>query len=404
MKKRIVVLPGTEWQLPLVKRIKELGMEVVTIDPNPNSACSQISDSHLIADIFDDEKIDRLLDEKHIDGVLSDECDIAMNVIARIAKRYGLYSLSTQNAKLFTNKYLMREFCKKMGINSPEYKLCRNVDEAVNFFHDIGRSIVIKPIDSNASHGVFIINSESDLREHFSESIAFSHAEKAVLAERYIQGTEFTVDGIKTLNSHYTLAISQKKHYRHNSNIANELFFSHFNEEFDYEKLKSINDSFVINSGLLFGFTHAEYKYENGSFYFIEIGARGGGNLISGIITQYMSGYDTYKYLVTSSLFGAREERFDIRDEYKKRVAVLKFFDTLDFGGVIKNITGIDYLESEPAVKKYHFNYRVGDKFEKPKSDSARIGYYIACAENKEQLRYVMKKIADLVKIEFESC
>ena len=102
-----------------------------------------------------------------------------------------------------------------------------------------------------------------------------------------------------------------------------------------------------MQSGLVFGFTHAEYKYEDGEFYLIEIGARGGGAMISSCITQYMSGYDTYRYLIDCSLGNIKDVDFSIRPEYWERSAVLKFFETPKGGGVVRKIEGLDYLKND---------------------------------------------------------
>ena len=59
------------------------------------------------------------------------------------------------------------------------------------------------------------------------------------------------------------------------------MYFTHTSKEYDYDKLRAYNDSFVMKTNLQFGFTHAEYKCEDGDFYLIEIAARGGGNMIS---------------------------------------------------------------------------------------------------------------------------
>ena len=59
--------------------------------------------------------------------------------------------------------------------------------------------MIIKPLDSNASHGVSMISSDEETEEHFGETMSFSRWEKCIVAERYIDGTEFTVDGVKTL-------------------------------------------------------------------------------------------------------------------------------------------------------------------------------------------------------------
>lgn len=400
---RVLVLPGTIWQVPLIRRLKELGHEVFLVNPVKNAEIYELIDHFYECDIFQVDVIEQYALEHQIEAVISDECDIAMPVVAELGKRVNTNTLSVQDAALYTDKSLMREFCSNQGLYSIDYRLCKDADSAVDFLISLGKPIIIKPLDSNASHGVFKAETENDVRTHFEEALSFSRTKRAVLAERYIKGTEFTIDGIKTPSGHYTLAISEKTHFKHNDNIANQLYFTHMNPMFDYQKLRVTNDAFVNASSLRFGFTHAEYKYENGKFYLIEIGARGGGNMISSIITQYMTGYDTYKYLIDCSLGNIYEEEFVTPKEYLNRASVLKFFRTPDGGGKVRTLAGLDFLERTADIKAFKFNFEVGDIIEDAKNDSARIGFYIACSENRDRLDEVIELVDRNVVIEIES-
>lgn len=393
MSKNILVLPGTQWQVPLIEKIQEMGHRALVVNPDPQAPGMKKADLCLISDIFDKDRVIAFGREQKIGAVMSDECDIAMNWVAELGKLFNVPTLDEETAALYTDKFLMREFSKKHGLKYPEYKFCKSVDDAIALQKEIGKPIIIKPLDSNASHGVFKCSNENEIREHFAESMSFSRVEKSVLAERFIVGTEFTIDGVKTPNAHYTMAISEKKHFAHNESIANELLFSHYNPNFDYDKLRATNDAFVMKSNLLFGFTHAEYKFEDGEFYLIEIAARGGGNMISSCITQYMTGYDTYRYLVECATGNVHDEDFSLRPEYKERAAVLKFFETPGGGGKVREIKGIDYLDGEPDIKHYRLNFNVGDTIENALNDSVRIGFYIVCSENMQKLREVINNV-----------
>lgn len=397
--KTILVLPGTFWQVQLVQKIKEMGHKALVVNPAPDSPCFQYADGHLQSDIFAKDKVIAYGKENHIDAVMSDECDIAMNLIAELGKVFNVPTLDEDTAALYTDKFLMREFSKRHGLHYPEYMFCKTEEDAVNLLREIKRPIIIKPLDSNASHGVFRCETEADIHKHFAESISFSRIEKSVLAERFIEGTEFTIDGVKTPSAHYTMAISEKKHFAHNESIANELLFSHYNPNFDYDKLRATNDAFVMKSNLKFGFTHAEYKYEDGEFYLIEIAARGGGNMISSCITQWMSGYDTYRYLVECATGNVHDEDLSLRPEYRERAAVLKFFTTPNGGGKVKAIEGLDYIESEPDIKFHRLNFKIGDTIQDALNDSARIGFYIVCSENMERLKNVISNVDKKFKI-----
>ncbi|MBR3101961.1 MAG: ATP-grasp domain-containing protein [Muribaculaceae bacterium] len=399
MSKNILVLPGTQWQVPLIEKIQEMGHRALVVNPDPDAPGMKKADLTLVSDIFDKQRVIDFAREQKIAGVMSDECDIAMNWVAELGKLFNVPTLDEETAALYTDKYLMREFSKQHGLKYPEYKFCKTVEDAVALLKEINRPIIIKPLDSNASHGVFKCSNEEEVRKHFEESMSFSRVEKSVLAERFIVGTEFTIDGVKTPHGHYTMAISEKKHFAHNESIANELLFSHYNPRFDYDKLRATNDAFVMKSNLQFGFTHAEYKYEDGEYYLIEIAARGGGNMISSCITNYMTGYDTYRYLVECATGNVHDEDFSLRPEFKDRAAVLKFFETPGGGGKVREIRGLDYIESEPDIKHYRLNFKIGDTIENALNDSVRIGFYIVCSENMQKLREVIKNIENNFQI-----
>ena len=397
--KNILVLPGTQWQVPLIEKIQEMGHRALVVNPDPNAPGMKVANQVLVSDIFDKEGVIAFGREQKVSAVMSDECDIAMNLIAELGKTFNVPTLDEESAALYTDKFLMREFSKKHGLKYPEYKFCKTVEDAIALQKEINKPIIIKPLDSNASHGVFKCSTGEEIREHFAESMSFSRVEKSVLAERFIVGTEFTIDGVKTPHAHYTMAISEKKHFAHNESIANELLFSHYNPNFDYDKLRANNDAFVMKSNLQFGFTHAEYKYEDGEFYLIEIAARGGGNMISSCITQYMTGYDTYRYLVECATGNVHDEDFSLRPEYKERAAVLKFFETPGGGGKVREIKGLDYLESEPDIKHYRLNFKIGDTIENALNDSVRIGFYIVCSESMQKLREVIANVENKFNI-----
>lgn len=399
MKKNILVMPGTYWVSNLCKRIKEIGHRILLVDPNSNCPCMKYADEYLQSDIFDWDNVVSFAQEKKADAIMSDECDIAMPMVSKLGEKLDLCVQSSKVVSYYTDKYLMREFCKEHNLKYPEYALCKDKQDVIDFFSNLKKTIIIKPIDSNASHGVFVINSIEDIENHFEEAIRFSRIEKAVLAERYINGCEFTIDGVKTINNHYTLAISRKKHYKHNPSIANELYFSFKDDTYDYNKLRAINDSYIMASGLEYGFTHAEYKFEDGEYYLIEIAARGGGNMISSLITQYLSGYQTYDYLIEAALGNIQDKQFLIKDEMKNRCAVIKFFDAPHGEGVVKNIVGENVFKNFDEVKEYQLHFKVGDKIGDCLNDSSRIGFYIACAEKRERLNLVMNTIENEFKI-----
>lgn len=394
----IMVLPGTVWQIPLIQQIKRLGYKALVVHPYENAPAFPYADEIILADILDQKACLEAARKWNICAVMSDECDIATPTLAYVSEQLGLPSQGQDMANLYTNKFLMREMCKKHKLPYPEYKLCYTLEEAVEFYKSLGTKMIIKPIDANSSRGVFTIESENDLRALFDESIKFAHHTKAVICERYLSGAEFSVDGIKMPNGHISLVISEKTQFAYNKNLDENLYFSYYSDKYDYDLLRQINDDFVNNSQLPFGFTHAEYRYEDGQFYLLEIGARGGGNLISSHIVPAMTGIENYSILIDQFVTGDTDKKIDVASIDKNRVAALVFFDTTENGGVVDKVDGVDVL-NQADVLYYQFNFKSGDFIKRPTDGGNRIGFYVACCANQQLMDDLMTSIAQNVKI-----
>lgn len=402
MNKNLMVIAGGTWQVPLIKKAKELGYTVTNSNLYEDSIGFQYADYSAVADVKDKKTNLEIAKRYGVDGVVTDQSDIAVPTVAYVAEQLGLPSIGKYYAELFTDKFMMREFCRKHGFCYPEYKLCSTIEEAIDFFNQIGRKIVIKPLDSQSSRGVYIIRDESEIVKCFEDTQQYSKDGTSVLAERFIEGTEFTIDGVKTSEGHISLCVSQKGHFEYNPSIANELFFSHTNDKYDYELLRATNNKLINATQLPYGLTHAEYKYENGNYYLIEMAARGGGTKIASDIVPIMSGVDNYRFLIEKALgLEKNNTPMEVKSRYKNRCAVLKFLDINTNEKPIKAITGIDLIKENPYVIDFALDFSVGDILKNAEDDRSRVGYYIAYGESEQELRNLMQQIETNLKIVF---
>ena len=396
--KKIMILGGGDNQIPLIKRAKTLGYYVILCDFRNNVPGIALSDVHYQVNTLKPSELIEVGEKEKPDGILTNS-EPAFISMAEAAEKLGLRCMSMESTKLYKNKFLMREFCHKHGLLSPAYRCCTNLNEALVFFDQLQKKCIIKPLDNSASRGVFSINNVAELKEHFDECIcASSAANPAIIIEEYVTGTEFTIDGLMTPKGHRCLAISEKKHYAYNENVAYQLLFDNKNDRFDYSELRKVNDQLVDLTGIPFGLTHAEYKFANGKFYLIEIQARGGGNFIATDIVPFISGIDSY----TEQLKWAVGDDVYVDYDYgnmSEHCSVLHFFVVPGKGGVVKEIMGLDYFESLGDRMMYHLNFSVGDTIQETKDDSTRIGWYILKSPNRADLDEKMKEIENNFKI-----
>ena len=383
--RKVIIIGGGSNQEPIIRRAKELGYYVVLCDFRDNVPGIALSDVHYQVDSLNPELVIKVGEKERPDGILTNS-EPAFMTMAEVAEKLGLRCMDMESTRLYKNKFLMREFCREHGILSPRYRCCTKVEEALDFYGSIQKKCIIKPLDNSGSRGVFSVNNADEIKLHFDECIRASSAENhAVLIEGYVKGTEFTVDGIMTPHGHRSLAISKKKHYSYNENVAYELLFENQNAEFDYSELRKVNDHLVDLTGIPFGLTHAEYKYSDGKFYLIEIQARGGGNFIATDIVPFMSGIDSY----VEQLKWCVGDEIDVDysyDNLSPRCAVLYFFDVPGKNGEVKKIDGLDYLNSLGESIMYHLNFKEGDTIQAAKDDESRIGWYILKSPDRADL------------------
>jgi len=398
--KKIMVVAGGIWQVPLVKKLKEMGYYLMNTNLYSNSPSFEFADEVAEANVLDREINLEIAKKFKPDAIITDQSDIAVPTVAFLNEQMGLNGIGSDIAERFTNKYVMRKFCKENGIKYPDFRLCESLDEAIEFFRKYNK-IIIKPIDSQSSRGVVTITDEQQIYDNFEISKQFSNKQKVVLAEEYIEGHEFTIDGVKLKDKYIPLAISKKYQFEHNSNITKVLWFSNNNSENNYEKLRECNKELVEKMKLPYGLTHAEYKYFNGDFYLIEIAARGGGTNISSHIVPIMSGVDNYKVLIKLALNEyISEEDITINQDYKDRECVLEFFDFKP--GIVKNIIGVEQLKSIKNVIEFGLEINVGDTIREPGDDRSRAGFFIAYADNKQELEKIRRQVKQTLVIEYE--
>lgn len=392
---RVMVIAGGTWQCPIVKFAKSKGHYVICSNLYEDSPAFKYADIGLVANVLDKEKNLEFAKEYKPDAVLTEQSDIAVTTVAYIADQLGIKGIGLDIANRFTNKYFMREFTSKAGFASPKYKLCYEIGEATEFLKDVPVSI-IKPLDSQSSRGIHIVRTAKEIEDNFDDCIQYSNSEKAIVIEEYIDGTEFTVDGLKTTTDYVVTAISEKEHYAYNPSVANKLVFTQGNHRFDYDKLRKVNTDMVKTMGLPFGITHAEYKYKDGEFYLIEIAARGGGTKISSDIVPLVSGINSNEIYLNILL--GEDDR--ISENPHHDCAILGFFDFKP--GKVTKITGLEEAAKQPGVHDLSLEIKVGEKLGQAQDDRSRCGYYILYADSVEELKEREKLLKDTVKVETE--
>jgi len=391
-----MVIAGGEWQVPLIRTAKSMGLFVINSNLYPDSPGFRHADVGLVADVRDLEKNLGFAREYKPDGIVTEQTDLSVPTVAYLCEQLGLSGIGLAAAKLFTNKFLMREFLRQHGYPAPEYLLCKKPDDALGFARKVGFPIVIKPPANQGSRGVFRVDREADLLSRYADSIRASH-DGDVIAERFIPGEGLTVEGFKTNSRHYSLAVSRRETFAHNPMLGAVQTYSLTDDTIDFEALKKQHDSMVEEMGLSFGVTHAEYIVSEGQFFLIEIAARGGGSGTASHIVPAVSGIETNELLIRMSLGERIAALAPSTGRYA--FAIISFFN---FGpGVVKTVYGLDKVREFPGLLHISLNVAPGQRLEPARDSSARQGFFMAAARSLKELQDLSQKIHQELRIDY---
>ncbi|OGI18274.1 MAG: hypothetical protein A3B68_04360 [Candidatus Melainabacteria bacterium RIFCSPHIGHO2_02_FULL_34_12] len=392
--KLIHIVGGGFNQLPLVQKAKQMDYKVLVTDMNVNPPCKQYSDYYEQINTTNKQATLSCAEKYKIDYITTDQTDVAVPTVAFIAEKLGLRGIGYSTALKFTNKYVMRRALKGLlDEHIPECYYFDNELEAEKFCNELPKlsEYVVKPVNSQGSKGVTILDHKYKqmLATAFRESI-----DRGIIIERYISGFEFSVESFVKDEKVYNLTLTKKYHYNTNPCLDERNTFLGDIDPLLEKRIFDVNAKMIKALGLPFGNTHAEYKVEDGNVYLIEIAARGAGGSINSSIIPFLTGFDPLEALL-KTLTGVS---FEIKiDDYKKKYAVLKFFNFAP--GKVKKI----YIDKNLInnVLVFNFNLKEGDTINLVKDSRDRPGYFIVSGNDRDNVLKKEKMVESFVQVEY---
>lgn len=394
MKKRVMIVGGSKWQLDIIKSVKAHGFETIVVDISGQAPGKAVADIFYQADSNDREALLAIARKHDIAFAIAEQTDRVVPIVAYINEQLNLPGIRPDVAARFTDKYLMRNALNGTGLAMPAYFLVSSAEEAVEAGHKTGYPLILKPRSSQSSLGVFKIMDKGELMRKFAESLQFSR-DGSLLIEQYIPGTEITVEGFCIGRKCYPLAISEKEHYPQNDCVSRKLMYPPAYGAAKMQAIKAYITRVVETLGLETGIFHAELKIDGDRIFLIEVAARGGGHKIASVIVPQVSGVDMYDLLIRSL-----DGQSIAIDGIGNGAAVLGFFDFEP--GVVSKVTGAERIKADKRIYELHFNFNEGDEIRKAQDDITRAGYYIALCKDRKELEELDRLILSTVGVEYE--
>ncbi len=401
-RKKIMVLGASRGQVNLINLLHKYNCYVIGVSPKGNYAGISLVDEMAYLDVRDAKGILDYARQNQVEGILTDQLDEAVFSVAYVAENLGLKGIGTKTAEKFTNKFTMREFAKIAGINVPKSVCIQCKEQIKEKIKDLGFPLMVKPLDSSASRGIFKANSLEDILNNYEYCVSYSKS-KQVIIEQFIEGEEYVVQAFTHNKKTNNLIIGKRGYFNiEGTFIPNQTLFVDAGSANSLQKrILRENDKLIKSFDLNFGITHSEWLYnaKEDKIYLVEIAARGGGVFTSSHIIPKASGVNANELLVKEVL------GLEILDsEFKTTRGSSAYLCYLLPKGTIRTIKGIDDVLSLDGVDTAFFdNVSEGMEIISNLDKSSRKGPIIIFGKSPNECYQTIEKIKAVLQIEVET-
>ncbi len=371
MKKKIMILGSGVYQVPLIKKAKDMGLEVLVasiLGPYPGIS---LADHFLEIDTTDEKAVVRAARDWGIDAVATTGTDVCIPSLGAVVDDLGLQGPSRKIACTVSSKTSFRAFLREQCLNSPEFVRCKEPQDALDFYKTVMEKMVIKPDDSSGSRGVTILEPKmksEDVMMAYKNALKYSN-NGLVCMESFIEGTEVGGDAFLCEGSLLYFTTTCK-------HMDGVLVRGH-----SLPGNLSKNDSIRVEDELISIATKLDYK--NGPMNFdvmispdrvtvLELGLRSGGNGIPELI-YYCEGVNLMQWVLNYAL--------GMPVKYERRTQpqdVSSYVFGSPIPGKLHGISSFDELQaSVPEVYEMRLAKKPGERIDQLVNNADLIGYII---------------------------
>ncbi|AEV29466.1 biotin carboxylase [Sphaerochaeta pleomorpha str. Grapes] len=292
---KLAVIGAGVASIPFLKKAREKNVYTICVGEYSNSIGRDFCDEFLDISIFDVEEVVKELKAMSPDGIVASS-ESTTEVTAIIANSLQLPGNSIKKGFGCKNKYVMRQRVKPLlCVKQPQFALYEN-GKQYEF------PIIVKAIDSCGKKGISIAQDEDDLNRAIQYAMKYS-TDGNVLIEEYIEGgQEYSIECLVDNGKCFVIQLTEKE----TSGPPHFVELGHHQPAIMNDELRKrveiASNEILYALGLTSGMAHLELKIVDSVIYFIEVGARAGGDRIADTLVGLSTDFDYYSAAIDIAL------------------------------------------------------------------------------------------------------
>jgi len=294
--KKLMLLGGLRYLLPVIEAAHKQGYYVITADYLPDNIAHKYSDEYCNVSIVDKEAVLKEAKRLRIDGIMSFACDPGVVAASYVQNKMGLPSFGPfESVEILQNKDKFRMFLAKNGFNVPQAKGFDSVEAAMDEIFWYPWPVIVKPTDAAGSKGVTRVDRAEDLKpalEYAMEHSISGH----IIVEEFIdkQGCSSDTDSMSIDGKLVFVSFCAQRFDAEATNPYTPAAFS-WPSTFSKEQEEYLTSE-IQRLITLLNLKTVVYNIEvrvapNGKPYIMELTPRGGGNRLCEML-RYATGVD----------------------------------------------------------------------------------------------------------------
>lgn len=394
--KKILLLGGLRYLIPVIQAAKKMGYYVITCDYLPDNIAHCYADEYHNVSITDKEAVLALAQSLKIDGIMSFAVDPGVLTAAYVSEEMGLSSAGPlKSIEILQNKALFRNFLEQHNFNVPKSNSHTDLEKALKEFVVEDLPVIVKPVDSAGSKGVTKVVEISELESAILYAIKFS-ASKTFIIEEFLESKGCSSDS-DCFSVNGKLEVVTFSAQRFDKNSPNPYTPSAYswpstisveNQDYLTGELQRLVSLLKLKSSI--------YNIEvretlDNKAYIMEVSPRGGGNRLSEMV-RYSTGID----LISNAVKAALGDNIDISSKkqngYWAEVIlysnVAGLFKVLNVKDDIKNAV----IETDLWVKE-------GDLVNAFSAANDAIGTMVLRFDTNEELEKILSDYSQYIQV-----
>lgn len=386
--KTLVILAASIYQVPFIRRAKQLGYRVATCDNRPENPGHALADVHANIDTTDAPAVTAFAKWVGAHGILAAATDVALPSVAYAARALGLSGPSEEAVAILCDKPAFRVHQQKTGLPHPEFiVLSPNTDAP-----PLGGPWLVKPDRSSGSKGVALAMDEQELKMRVDEARAHALGGDVVL-ERFIEGQQGTLEGVAEKGRIVASLVTDRltapapfvatQGHRTPSSLQPKQISAL------RDQVQKVTQYFELD-----GPFDCDFVATQSDCYILEVSPRAGGNAIAQLV-EAATGFDWRGYVVSKACGDARA----IEREWSVRPTGLVILGVNREGRLTYNSEQVGALRAEPWMLDFALD-TVHGALVKPFTDGRhRIGQAIFTASSRAELDARAEDVATRLQV-----